>query len=81
MLASRLLTAFALCSRAITPSTASMRTSSACSSAMRLRSASRANAGMSVSSILQQVDEIDDAVPPRGCNGAEFSKVAAQCID
>ena len=31
--------------------------------------------------ILQQVDEIDDAVPPHRCNDAEFSKVAAQRID
>jgi hypothetical protein len=36
---------------------------------------------VSVTSILQQIDEIDDAVPPRRCNDAEFGKVAAQCID
>ena len=29
----------------------------------------------------QQVDDIDDAVPPHRCNDAKFGRVAAQCID
>ena len=50
ILASRRLMAFVLCSRTITASTASIRFSRACSSAIRPRNASRANAGTTASS-------------------------------
>jgi hypothetical protein len=44
----------------------------------RLACQCRYNGGVG---ILQQVDEIDDAVPSRRCNDAELPEVAAQCID
>ncbi len=80
MVASRRLTAFDLCSRMITASIALMRISRALSSAKRLCNASRANAGTSVVSTLQQIDQISDAVPTRRAMMPKLAKMTANRI-